>query len=74
MRIQSDKIYTLKQLYEMRAFKSVNSYNTYKSLVWEDRATENILQAEIEGVGVRRTYRIKGSNVQAFVKKLSRTS
>lgn len=69
-RIDPEKMYNLRELLDVGVFsvKRITSHNGLKSLIYEDRQSENLLQTEITGQGRGKDYKIKGSNIIQFLK------
>jgi hypothetical protein len=60
LNIDPDKIYSLTELWRLRAFHGKRSINTYRDIILRDKVGKDLLQAEIKGEPPFRGYFVKG--------------
>jgi hypothetical protein len=74
MKIEPNKKYSLMELHKMKAFPWVKSFATYRNIIMDDKASDDVLQTKIVGQRPFRGYFILGKNVMGFVKSKQKSA
>lgn len=61
--------YSIADLVDMEAMPWARDHRTIRKLIEQDRTSEDILQARIQGEGKRKRYLIQGKNISNYIKK-----
>jgi hypothetical protein len=69
LNIDPDKIYSLTELWRLRAFHGKRSINTYRDIILRDKVGKDLLQAEIKGEPPFRGYFVKGKNLLRYLQE-----